>query len=185
MTNINLLPWRELKREQDKKRFTTYLAITIAISIVIVFFVNYYVAANVVEQTALNSRLEAEITEYKKQIIEIKNLRTLRQSLIARMNIVQNLQATRILTVRLFDELIKILPDGVYVNKMERVGDKIMLSGYTESNSNISRLMQNIELSQWIQLPALSEIKKTKEGPDDSPSEFKLSFILKPKSTAG
>ena len=184
MTQINLLPWRELKREQEKKRFTTYLAITLAISVVIVFLGNYYVAAKVEEQTALNNRLDDEITEYKKQISEIKNLRTLRQGLIARMKIVQNLQITRILTVRLFDELITILPDGVYVNRMDRVGDKITLSGYTESNSSISRLMQNIELSQWIQLPVLTEIKKMKEGRDDSPSEFKLSFILKPKSTA-
>jgi type IV pilus assembly protein PilN len=180
-----LLPWRELRREQEKKRFTTYLAFTIALSVVMVFLVNYYVTAKVEEQTALNNRLEAEITEYKKQIVEIKELKTLRKGLIARMEIIQNLQATRILTVRLFDELITILPDGVYVNRMERVGDRITISGYTESNSNISRLMKNIELSQWIQLPQLTEIKKSKEGSEDSPSEFKLSFILKPKSTTG
>lgn len=184
MTDINLLPWRELKREQDKKAFTTYLAITLAISIVIVFLVNYYANSLIDQQTALNTHLENEIKEYKKQIIEIKELKTLRAGLIARMKIIQNLQATRILTVRLFDELIRILPDGVYVTRMERVGDKITISGYTESNSNISRLMQNIELSQWIQNPDLNEIKKTKEGAEDSPSEFKLSFILKPKSTA-
>lgn len=184
MTNINLLPWRELKREQEKKKFTTYLAITLAVSVVMVFFMNYYVAMNIETQSALNNRLQQEIIEYKKQIVEIKALKNLRQGLIARMKIIQNLQATRILTVRLFDELITILPDGVYVNKMNRVGDKITISGYTESNSSISRLMHNIELSHWMQLPELTEIKKTKEGAEDSPSEFKLSFILKPKSVA-
>lgn len=182
MTDINLLPWRELKREQEKKRFTTYLAIALVISSVIVFLMNYYVSSKIEEQTALNNRLDVEIKEYKKQILEIKNLRTLRQGLIARMKIVQNLQATRILTVRLFDELITILPDGVYVKRMERVGDKVTLFGFTESNANISRLMKNIESSQWIQLPELMEIKKMKEGNEDTPSEFKLSFILKPKS---
>lgn len=186
MTDINLLPWRELKREQEKKQFTTYMGVTLVISAVIVFFANYYVNSKIEEQTALNARLDAEIIEYKKQIIEIKNLQTLRQGLIARMKIVQNLQETRILTVRLFDELIKILPDGVYVRRMERNGDKVTLFGFTESNSNISHLMKNIESSHWIQIPELTEIKKMKEskdGRDDSPSEFKLSFILKPKST--
>lgn len=185
MTEINLLPWRESKREQEKKRFTTYLAFMLAISVLIVFFVNYAVTSMIEDQTALNNRLETEIAEYKKQIVEIKELKNLRKGLIARMEIIQNLQATRILTVRLFDELITILPDGVYVTRMERVRDKITISGYTESNSNISRLMKHIELSQWIQLPELTEIKKNKEGREDSPSEFKLSFILKPKSTTG
>lgn len=185
MTNINLLPWRELKREQEKKQFTTYLMVMIVVSVLVVILGNYYAVSKVEEQTRINNRLETEITEYKKQITEITNLRTLRQGLIARMKIVQNLQATRILTVRLFDELITILPDGVHVRRMERVGDKITLYGYTESNSNISRLMQNIETSQWIQQPALTEIKKSKEITEDLPSEFKLSFILKPKSSAG
>lgn len=184
MTTINLLPWRELKREQEKKKFTTYLAITLVISVVIVFFVNYYASSLIEERTALNTRLQQEINELKKQLVEINGLKALRQGLIARMKIIQNLQATRILTVRLFDELITILPEGVYVNRMERVGDKITISGYTESNSSISRLMHNIELSRWIQLPELTEIKNIKEGAADSASTFKLSFILKPKSVA-
>lgn len=181
MTNINLLPWRELKREQQKKQFKIHLAGIFVIAVLAVLLVDYYVTIKIDEQMALNGRLEVEILEYKKQIDSIKTLRDLRQGLIARMTIVQNLQATRTLTVRLFDELTNILPDGVYITKMDRVGNKITLLGYTESNSNISQLMRNIESSQWIQLPALTEIKKMKEGRDDSPSEFKLSFILKPK----
>lgn len=181
MADINLLPWRELKREKEKKRFKTYLVVTLAVVALIVLIINFYVASIVDHQTAINQRLEVEIADYKKQIIDIKNLKTLRKNLIARMMIVQNLQATRTLTVRLFDELINIMPNGVYVTRVARVGNKISLLGYTESNSSISQMMRNIESSQWIQLPELTEIKKMKEGSEDSPSEFKLSFILKPK----
>ncbi len=185
MTEINLLPWRELKREQEKKQFTGYMAATLIISILFVLLGNYYVTGLIEQQTSINQRLQNEITDYKNKLKEIKNLRSLRKSLIARMNIVQNLQATRTLTVRLFDELINVLPDGVYVTRMERVKDKVTLFGYTESNSSISRLMRNIQSSQWIQLPQLTEIKKDKEARADSPNEFKLSFILKPKTGAG
>lgn len=185
MTMINLLPWRELRREREKKRFTGYLVSTFVMALLLVLVVNYHFDKKIDEQTTLNRRLETEITEFKKQIAVIQNLKTLREGLIARMDIVQNLQATRTLTVRLFDELIHILPDGVYVNRMERVKNKITLLGYTESNSNISRMMFNIESSQWIQSPQLTEIKKTtKDGHDDASSEFILSFILKPKKAS-
>ncbi len=181
MTEINLLPWREQKREQAKKQFTVYAAAVFFLSILLVIFANYYVLGKIDTQAAINVRLQNEINEYKKRIVAIKHLKKLRQGLIARMEIIHDLQATRILTVRLLDELIHILPDGVYVTKMERAGDKITLTGYTESNSNISLLMRNIQLSHWIQLPELTEIKKTKEESESSPNEFKLSFILKPK----
>jgi type IV pilus assembly protein PilN len=182
MTNINLLPWREQRREQERKEFIVYFIAAIVLAVLLVLIVNYFISIKIDEQSVINGRLETEITEYKKQLVDIKNLRALRQSLIARMKIVQNLQATRTLTVRLFDELIKVLPDGVYVTRMDRTGDKITLFGYTESNSSISLLMHNIESSEWIQIPVLTEIKKSKESTEETPNEFKLSFILKPKT---
>lgn len=110
------------------------------------------------------------------------------------MTIVQNLQATRGLTVHLFDELIKVLPDGVYLTQMKREGNRITLLGYSESNSNVSILMRNIEANPWIQEPELTEIKKSKDQqdanaavnptPETGENEFKLSFVLKPKSSA-
>lgn len=181
MTEINLLPWRELKREREKKEFTTYLACTLVSVMLLVFVLNKMILSEIETQTSRNNRLEVEIADYKKQIIAIKNLKTQRQDLIARMMIIQNLQATRTLTVRLFDELVNILPDGVYVTRMDRLANKITLFGCTESNSNVSSMMLNIESSQWIQKPELTEIKKSKEGQDNTTSEFKLSFILKPK----
>ncbi len=106
-------------------------------------FCLYYYANQLVEgQTVRNDRLKAEITKLDSQIKEIALIRNLRQALIARMNIVQNLQVTKTLEVRLLDEIIKIIPDGVYLNKMERVDNKITLYGYADSNSNVSTLMR-------------------------------------------
>ena len=121
----------------------------------------------------------------EKKIKEISEIKKLRQALIARMNIVQNLQATRTLTVRLLDEIIRILPEGVYLYQIERVGDKVTLLGYAESNTNISKLMRSIEGSVWIKDPELTEIKKTTDNKLPDENEFKLGFILKSKTALG
>lgn len=185
MTEINLLPWREQKREREQKEFITYLLIGLISSLVISFLINYYANHLVDIQTQRNERLKSEITQLEKQIKEIAEIKKIRQALIARMNIVQNLQATRILTVRLLDEIIRILPDGVYLYEVRRVGDKVTVLGYAESNTNISHLMRNIEKSTWIQDPELTEIKKTADTKQTDENEFKLSFILKSKTMLG
>jgi type IV pilus assembly protein PilN len=185
MTDINLLPWRELKREREKKQFITYLLVGLLAAIIIVFLIDYYATSLIDMQTARNQRLKNEITQLDFQIKEISDIKSLREALIARMIMVQNLQATRTLTVRLLDEIIKILPEGVYVYRIDRMGDKITLLGYAESNTNISQLMRSIEKSIWIQSPELTEIKKTVETTQFDENAFKLSFILKSKTMLG
>jgi type IV pilus assembly protein PilN len=185
MTEINLLPWREQKREWEKRQFTTYFLTGMVFSIGIVGLIFYYATYLVDVQTERNQRLQTEITVLEKQIQEISEIKKLRQALIARMTIVQNLQATRTLTVRLLDETVNIMPDGVYLTKVERVGDKVTILGYAESNSNISKLMRNIEINSWIKDPELTEIKKSTELKKEVHNEFKLNFILKPKTTLG
>lgn len=180
MTQINLLPWRELRREQEKKQFTLYFAFGLIGAVIMVLLMNTYAKQLIEDQSARNEILQKEIQVLNKQTKEIEQIKALRLALIARMNIVQNLQSTRILTVRLFDELIKILPDGVFLTKMERSGDRIILLGYAESSSSISILMRNIEHNPWIYQPDLTEIKKTKEAQARVENEFKLSFTLAP-----
>jgi type IV pilus assembly protein PilN len=194
MTEINLLPWRETRREHEKKKVSIYLLAGLIFSLVMVFLIYSYAMSMVDDQTQRNQRLKNEINTLNKQIIEISKLKKLRQALIARMNIVQDLQATRILTVRLFDELITITPNGVYLYRIERATNKVTLLGYSESNTSISRLMRNIQASKWIQDPELTEIKKTEEDKpgvqktESNPyvqNEFNLSFVLKPKTLFG
>jgi type IV pilus assembly protein PilN len=181
MTQINLLPWREQKREQEKKMFTLILIASAIFAAFIVFIVNYYASELVSNQVARNQILQNEINSLEDQIREIKALKQIRQALISRMSIVQNLQSTRTLMVHLFDELIKVLPPGIYVTKLERKNDMVTLWGYSESNTNISILMRNIESNAWIQNPSLTEIKKMDDDTQPANNEFKLSFILKPK----
>ncbi len=181
MTKINLLPWREQKREQEKKLFTTLSVAAVVASICVVFLSNYYANHLISNQLERNQILQNEIASLDNQIKEIKALKTLRAGLISRMSIVQNLQSTRTLMVRLFDELIKVMPPGIYVTKVERKNDVVSVWGYAESNMSIAQLMKNIDQNEWIQAPVLSEIKKTedKEQPEDN--EFILSFVLKPR----
>lgn len=181
MTEINLLPWREQRREKDKKLFTSMLLGGVIIAAGIVFLINSYASHLVTNQTERNDMLQKEITRLDIQIKEINTLKKVRDGLISRMSIVQNLQSTRTLMVHLFDELIKISPPGIYVFKLERKNDTVDLWGYSESNTNISILMRNIESNPWIQQPALAEIKKSDEKKQSANNEFKLSFILKPK----
>lgn len=181
MTQINLLPWRERKREQEKKMFTTLIGGACLTAVLIVVAINYYASELVSNQTARNQILQNEITRLDGEIAEIKTLKQTRDALISRMTIVQNLQSTRTLMVHLFDELIKVMPSGVYVTKLERQSDVVSLWGYSESNTNISNLMRNIESDAWIQNPLLTEIKKNEEKKQAADNEFMLSFILKPK----
>jgi type IV pilus assembly protein PilN len=185
MTEINLLPWREQKREREKNEFMIYLLAAVVFAVIMVFSINYYARSLVDQQTQRNNQIKTEITRLEEELKEIKTLKVLRQTLIARMNIVQDLQATRTLTVRLLNEIIDIIPDGVYLYQIGRIADKVTLLGYAVSNTNISDLMRSIGSSVWTQDPQLAEIKKSIEVERSDNNEFKLSFVLKSKSMLG
>ncbi len=183
MTEINLLPWREKEREQEKKLFTSMLLTGIVVAVVIVFLINSYATHLIDNQNTRNQMLEKEITALDAQIREIKALKQVRDGLISRMSIIQNLQSTRTLMVHLFDELIHVTPLGIYITKLERKNDVVTVSGFTESNTNISILMRNIEANLWLHNPVLAEIKKQDEKKQAANSEFTLSFTLKPSQS--
>lgn len=160
MTQINLLPWRELKREQDKKLFTTMLLVCVVVAAFIVFLINSYASGLVSNQITRNQMLQKEINTMNAQLNELKNLQKAREMLISRMSIVQHLQSTRTLMVHLFDDLINIMPSGVYLTQVEGKNDVITVLGYTESNTFVSMLMRNIENNDWLHDPRLTEIKR-------------------------
>ncbi|MGM9452194.1 PilN domain-containing protein [Legionella bozemanae] len=188
MTQINLLPWRELRREQEKKLFTTILLACIVAAAFIVFLINLYASGLVRNQVTRNQILQKEINSMDAQIKEIKNLQKAREMMISRMSIVQHLQSTRTLIVHLFDELINITPSGIYLTQVEGKNDVITVSGYTESNAFVSILMRNIENNDWLHNPLLSEIKKEedeKKKQHTANNEFKLTFVLAPQFQIG
>lgn len=181
MTKINLLPWREIKRKQEKKSFILLLLSSFFVAVCVVFFINQYASSLVGEQTTRNQRLQGEINWLNARIVEIKKLKLLREGLMSRMNIVHNLLMTRTLAVHLFDELIKVLPEGIYLTSIKRTADKVNVQGYSESNSHVSILMRNIQQNAWIHAPVLTDIKKSEGKTEASSNEFHLGFILKPQ----
>lgn len=180
MTSINLLPWRELKREQEKKWFGTMLAIAALAAVLIVLLWNYYSRSLIEYQQQRNQILNEEIRHFDRQIQQIKRLKQLRQALISRMMIVENLQFSRILTVHLFDELIKIMPKGMTLTSLERNNQAITITGLADSNSSISELMRYVEKNPWVRNPQLTEIKKP-NNEKIKENEFKLHFVLRQK----
>ncbi|MCC5790996.1 MAG: PilN domain-containing protein [Legionellaceae bacterium] len=182
MTEINLLPWRQLKREQEKKQFTAALAIMLVVAVAMVLILHTYVDRLIEFQSVRNQRLRNEILVFDRQINEMKKRKELREAFISRMMIVQSLQATRPLTVHLFDELIRVMPDGVFVNTIERSKDNIRLIGRAVSHTHISQMMRNMETNPWIRRPNLTEIKKSSHASRED-NEFRLSFLLQPQLT--
>lgn len=185
MTRINLLPWREQQREQEKKRFILFLLAGVVLASFIVFLIHCYASNRVNNQISRNQMVQQEIVVYDRQLKEIKNLEKVRSRLFSRMSIVRNLQSTRTLMAHLFDELIKVTPLGVYISKIEGKNNIISLSGYAESNTSVSLEMKNIENDVWLHRPVLREIKNRDDKSQAADNEFKLTFVLGPKSPLG
>jgi type IV pilus assembly protein PilN len=178
MFAINLLPWRKLQRKKEKKKLLlTYLAVLFTLGSIILLK-NYYANSLLDKQSQRNQCLRDEISQLNIQLQEIKQLQEQRDALIAQIKFVNQLQVARLLIVHLFDELVKLVPEGTYLDKIEKTGDQITLQGFSESNRAVTLLIQSIEQNQWMQNPVLGEIKKEQEGKNN---KFTLTFILKSK----
>lgn len=184
MVEINLLPWREQKRQREKKLFIKWLMISSSIALVIVFSLNYHIVLLRKNQYVRNQILQQEIIIYDSQIKEANTLKKEKRRLISQISVVQNLQATRILLVHLLDELTKIVPSGIYFAQIKGYENVISVFGYAESNTDVSLVLQNIEHNTWIHNPILNEIKAVKKK-QVARNRFKLTFILRPEYDVG
>ncbi len=159
MVRINLLPHREQKRQARQRQFIS-MAIGLAVlAIAVVGLVHVVIAARIDNQTSRNKLLQDEIAKLDEQIKEIDKLREQTQALLARKQIVETLQANRTEAVHLLDQLVRQLPDGLYLRSVKQAGGKVTLVGYAQSNARVSTLMRNIESSPWLTQPELVEIK--------------------------
>jgi type IV pilus assembly protein PilN len=150
MARINLLPWREVERKRKLRQFGIMLGVGLAIALVASVYMHIHVEGMIDYQNQRNAFLEGEIAKLTKMISEIRDLEKIKASLIARMNIIQQLQESRPEIVHLFDELVETLPDGVYLTKVAQKGRKIDLDGRAQSNARVSAYMRNIDNSSWI-----------------------------------
>ncbi|HIE54063.1 MAG TPA: hypothetical protein EYP90_02585, partial [Chromatiaceae bacterium] len=134
MAHINLLPWRETLRKQRKKNFYLQMVGTGVAGLLALFLWHLQVQEKISYQESRNAFIKAEIAQVDKKIREIKDLEKRRAELIARMNVIQQLQVSRPQVVHLFDELVKTIPDGVYLDVLSQAGDRVTLEGWAQSN---------------------------------------------------
>jgi type IV pilus assembly protein PilN len=175
MARINLLPWREAKRKRRQRDFIAMAATGLIATVLAALGVSFYIDQLVSAQEARNAYLQGEIRKLDRQISEIKELEKTKASLLARMNVIQQLQQSRPEVVHLFDELVVAIPDGVLLTGLKQSGKTVVVEGNAQSNARVSAFMRNIESSPWVGSPRLLLIEhKDKSG--TGLSHFKLQF---------
>jgi type IV pilus assembly protein PilN len=183
MVRINLLPHREQRRQARQRQFVS-LAIGLAIlGIAVVGLGHVVIAAWIENQNGRNKLLQTEIAKLDEQIKEIDRLRDQTQALLARKQIVETLQANRTEAVHLLDQLVRQLPDGVYLKSVKQNGARVTLVGYAQSNARVSTLMRNVESSPWLTAPDLIEIRSVALD-RQKVNEFTLAVQIKRQAPA-
>jgi type IV pilus assembly protein PilN len=177
MIRVNLLPHRAEKRKARQVQFILLSAISLVVGAVIVGFVHVAIETQISYQERRNTYLKQEIAVLDKQIEEIRKLREQTQALLSRKTVVENLQSTRSDVVHLLDQMLRILPDGVYLKSLKQTGNRINVDGYAQSSARVSTLMRSIEDSPWLDTPTLIEVHATTDG-GQRLSEFQLNFNL-------
>jgi type IV pilus assembly protein PilN len=159
ITTINLLPWREELRQEQKKQFTvlTLLMMTLAGFIVLLMYVQ--MSAKIDYQLSRNAYMNSEIAQLDEQIAEIRDLRKVRRSLVERMEVIQDLQRSRPSIVHLFTEIVSTVPNGVYLQTLTQSGSNLLMNGEAESNARVSTYMRNLDNSDWLKSPNLTVIE--------------------------
>jgi len=163
MARINLRPWREELRAEKQKQFLTILVGFLLISAGLGFLWNQHVQGSIEYQKQRNNYIKSEITQLEKQIEEISQLRAKRDALLERMQVIQDLQGKRPIIVRLFDELVRTVPEGVFLTSLAKTNDNLAISGVGESNSRISKLMRMLDNSEWYKDPNLTSVTAVAE----------------------
>ena len=178
MARINLLPHREERRSRARQHFYVVAGGTAIVGALVVVAMHGYYAARIDTQFERNRFLKSEIAKLDKEIAEINKLKDEIQALLARKQVIETLQTDRAQTVHLLDELVRQMPEGVYLRSVLQRGMNVNLVGYSQSNARVSTLMRNIESSPYVTNPGLVEIKATTVAKRRL-SEFNLNFQLK------
>ena len=165
MPSINLLPWREAERKKRQRDFAVAIggAVVAAIAAVMLTILAY--SQMIAGQEARNERLTDEIAELEKSITEIDGLERQQERLLARMEIIEELQKSRPEIVHLFDELVRQLPDGVYLTGMKQTGSEVEIRGVAQSSTRVSALMRQIDASDWLDDPEVQRVETKQTGP--------------------
>jgi type IV pilus assembly protein PilN len=179
MTRINLLPWREELRQERQKQFMTMLVLSMVLGAAIVGLIHVQMNAKIDYQNNRNNFLQTEISRLDNEIAEIRELQKVRKSLVERMEVIQDLQASRPSIVHLFTDLVTTVPNGVYLKSLVQTNNSLKLTGEAESNARVSSYMRNLNSSEWLKDPNLDVIEI-----EDKKVTRISSFILSVKQTS-
>ena len=181
MIRINLLPHREEKRKRREQQFAVLGGLTALLGVVVAGAVWVYLDAQVSQQRQNVAYMKSEIAKLDKQIEEIRKIREETAALLAKKRVVESLQANRSEPVQLLDQLLRQLPEGVYLKSIKQTGTKVNVVGYAQSNARVSTLMRNLGASPYLENPELVEIKAV-PAPDKSGNrvnEFNMNISIK------
>jgi len=181
---INLLPHREERRKRARTHFAVLSGMTAALGLVIVAGGWFVYQQRIGLQEDRNKFMKSEIAKLDKEIDEIREVKDKISALLARKQVIETLQADRVQSVYLLDEMVRQMPEGVFLKTMRQSGPNVQLLGYAQSNARVSTLMRNIESSPWLTDPRLIEVKATTVGKMRI-SEFSMTLGLKRPTVAG
>jgi type IV pilus assembly protein PilN len=178
MIRINLLPHREEKRKLRQKQFGIAAGISFAVAAALAAIIYLVIDQAIQIQKARNKYLSDEIAKLEKQIDEIKKIREETQALLSKKQVVESLQSNRSEPVQLLDQLLRQLPEGLYIKSVKQVGTKVNVVGYAQSNARVSAFMRNIMASPYLENPILVEIKAVEVNKARA-NEFSMDFFIK------
>jgi len=175
---INLLPHREERRKRARQHFYVLAGGTAMVGLLVVFAVHVFNAKKIVAQADRNAFLKSEMAKLDKEIAEIEELKSRIQALLARKQVIETLQSDRAQTVHLLDELVRQMPEGVYLKSISQKGLSVNVLGYAQSNARVSTLMRNIDASTWLERPVLVQVNAATVN-NRRVSEFNMYFSVK------
>ncbi len=184
MAQINLLPWRDERRQELKKEFLTIIALVFALAVGLVLLGDLIVSSRIDEQTARNNYLSENIAVLDKQVAEIRDIQKKRNQLLDRMKVIQELQGNRPIIVRILDQLVRTVPDGVFYTKLTTHDKSISISGIAESNNRVSSLMRRLDGSDWLADPNLDAVRAAPQYGDQA-TTFNLTVRVQLPATGG
>jgi type IV pilus assembly protein PilN len=183
MAKINLLPWRAERRREREREFYMMLGAAAMAAVAAVFLWWYWMGMRIDDQENRNAYLKSEIKQLDTQLAEIKELDKTKSKLLARKQIIEQLQASRSQMVHLFDELVRTIPDSVRLGSLKQAGDTLTLQGVAQSNASVANYMRNLDNSKWLTHSDL--IKTEVKGLDKrNRYEFGLNVRLRPPENA-
>lgn len=162
MAHINLLPWREEKRQEQTRQFATVTVLSMALTGAIIFLVHVTFNNQIEHQKFRNKILQDEIATLDASLKQIDELEDTKEQLLSRMDVIQSLQQRRPQIVHLFDDFVRTVPEGIFLTSIKQTANQLTIQGVAESNGRVSAYMRNIDASGWMSTPKLKVIETRK-----------------------